>query len=51
MEHDPLWYLADLATIVAKIIESIRLIHNATTKIKPLTFCSPLWQTSKHKTF
>ena len=35
MEHDPLWSSADLATIVAKIIESIRLIPNATTKIKP----------------
>ena len=35
MEHDPLWSTADLATIVAKIIESIRLITNATTKIKP----------------
>ena len=35
MEHDPLWSTSDLATIVAKIIESIRLIPNATTKIKP----------------
>ena len=35
MEHDPLWSSADLATIVAKIIESIKLIPNATTKIKP----------------
>ena len=35
MEHDPLWSSADLATIVAKIIESIRLIPNATTKMKP----------------
>ena len=35
MEHDPLWSSADLATIVAKIIESTRLIPNATTKIKP----------------
>ena len=35
MEHDPLWSSADLTTIVAKIIESIRLIPNATTKIKP----------------
>ena len=35
MEHDPLWSSADLATIVAKIIESIGLIPNATTKIKP----------------
>ena len=35
MEHDPLWSSSDLATIVAKIIESIRLIPNATTKIKP----------------
>ena len=36
MEHDPLWSSSDLATIVAKIIESIRLIPNTTTKIKPL---------------
>ena len=36
MEHDPLWSSADLATIVAKIIESIRPIPNVTTKIKPL---------------
>ena len=35
MEHDPLWSSADLAAIVAKIIESIKLIPNATTKIKP----------------
>ena len=35
MEHDPLWSSSDLATIVAKIIESIRLIPNTTTKIKP----------------
>ena len=35
MEHDPLWSTADLATIVAKIIESIELIPNTTTKIKP----------------
>ena len=35
MEHDPLWSSADLATMVAKIIESIRLIPNATTNIKP----------------
>ena len=35
MEHDPLWSSGDLATIVAKIMESIRLIPNATTKIKP----------------
>ena len=35
MEHDPLWSFSDLATIVAKINESIRLIPNTTTKIKP----------------
>ena len=35
MEHGPLWSSADLATIVAKIIESIKLIPNTTTKIKP----------------
>ena len=35
LEHDPLWSSSDLATIVAKKIESIRLIHNATTKIIP----------------
>ena len=35
MEHDPFWSTADLATIVAKIIESIKLIPNTTTKIKP----------------
>ena len=35
MEHDPLWSSSDLATIVAKIIESIRLIPNTTTKLKP----------------
>ena len=35
MEHDPLWSSSDLATIVAKIIESIRLILNTTTKLKP----------------
>ena len=36
MEHDPLWSSSDLATILAKTIESIRLIPNATTKIKPI---------------
>ena len=35
MDHDHLWSSADLATIVAKIIESIELIPNTTTKIKP----------------
>ena len=35
MEHDPLWSSSDLATIVTKIIESIRLIPNTTTKLKP----------------
>ena len=35
MEHDPLWSSSDLATIVAKIIESIRIILNTTTKLKP----------------
>ena len=35
MEHDPLWSSADLATIVAKIIESVKLIPSTTTKIKP----------------
>ena len=35
MEHDPLWSSSDLATIVAIIIESIRLISNTTTRIKP----------------
>ena len=35
MEHDPLWSSSALATIVAKIIESIRLIPNTITKIKP----------------
>ena len=35
MEHDPLWSSSDLATIVAKIIESIRLTPNTITKIKP----------------
>ena len=35
MEHDHLWSSADLPTIVAKIIESITLIPNATTQIKP----------------
>ena len=34
-EHDPLWSSSDLATVVAKIIESIKLIPNSTTKIKP----------------
>ena len=32
MEHDPLWSSADIATIVAKIIETIKLIPNTTTK-------------------
>ena len=35
MEHDPLWSSSDLATKVAKKIESLRLMPNATTKIKP----------------
>ena len=35
MENDPLWSTSDLATIVAKIIESIRLIPNTTTELKP----------------
>ena len=35
MKHDRLWSSSDLATIVAKIIESISLIPNTTTKIKP----------------
>ena len=35
MENDPLWSSADLATIVAKIIESIELIPNTTTRMKP----------------
>ena len=35
MELDLLWSSSDLATIVAKIIESIRLIPNITTRIRP----------------
>ena len=35
MEHDPLWSSSDLARIVAKIIEPIKLNTNSTTKIKP----------------
>ena len=35
MECDPLWSLSDLATIVAKIIESMRLIPKTTIKMKP----------------
>ena len=35
MEHEPLWSSADLATIVAKTIESIRLITNTTSEFKP----------------
>ena len=35
MKPDPLWSSADLATVVAKIIESIKLIPNTTTKVKP----------------
>ena len=35
MEHVPLWSSSDLATIVAKIMESIRIIPNTTTKLKP----------------
>ena len=35
MEHDLLWSSSDLATIVAKKIESRRLILNTTTRIKP----------------
>ena len=35
MQLDPLWSIADLAQIVTKIIQSIRLIHNLVTKIKP----------------
>ena len=34
MEHDPLWSSSDLAAIVAKITESIRLIPNTTTRVK-----------------
>ena len=40
MESDPLWSSADLASIVAKIIESIKLIPNTTTK---KTIRSTLW--------
>ena len=35
MQSDPLWSNADLALIVTKIIQSIRLIPNFVTKIKP----------------
>ena len=35
MQSDPLWSNADLAQIVTKIIQSIRLIPNSVTKIKP----------------
>ena len=35
MQSDPLWYNADLAQIVTKIIKSIRLIPNSVTKTKP----------------
>ena len=35
LEYDRLWSSSDLATIVAKIIESIKSIPNTTTKIKP----------------
>ena len=35
MEHDPLWPSSDLATIVAKKIESRRLILNTAPRIKP----------------
>ena len=35
MENDPLWSTSDLATIIAMIIESIRLIPNTTTRTKP----------------
>ena len=35
MEHDPLLSSADLPTIVAKIIDSIKLIPHTNTKIKP----------------
>ena len=35
MQPDPLWSNADLAQIVTKIIQSIRLIPNSVTKIKP----------------
>ena len=35
MQSDPLWSNADLAQIVKKIIQSIRLIPNSVTKIKP----------------
>ena len=35
MQSKPLWSNADLAEIVAKIIQSIRLIPNSVTKIKP----------------
>ena len=35
MQSDPLWSNADLAQIVTKIFQSIRLIPNSVTKIKP----------------
>ena len=35
MQSDPLWSNADLAQIVTKIIQSIRLIPNSVTKTKP----------------
>ena len=35
MQSDPLWSNADLAQIVTKIIQSIRLIPNSVTEIKP----------------
>ena len=35
MKYDSLWSSSDLATIVANLIESIGLIPNKTTKIKP----------------
>ena len=35
MQSDPLWSNADLAQIVTKIIQSIRLVPNSVTKIKP----------------
>ena len=35
MQSDPLWSNADLAQIVTKIYQSIRLIPNSVTKIKP----------------
>ena len=44
MEHDSSWSSSDLATTVAKIIESMKLIPISTTKIKPFEahFCRPL---------